>query len=109
MNFSNSRAGFSSFYKNISKNKYSYNMFNSAFNSKKSLINFSNNYTFSNLITLSRQISMIQIGSLLRFNSMMAIAENKASEELDINSDTLLIQNLRNIFLNELSISKTGI
>ena len=109
MNFSNTRSGFNSFYKNMSKNKYAYNMFNSKFNSQKSMINFSNNYTYSSLIYLSKQMSLIQIGALIRFSPMMAIAENKGTEDMDLNNETLLIQNLRNIFLNELSITKTGI
>ena len=109
MNFSNSRSGFNSFYKNMSKNKYSFNMFNSAFNSKKSMINFSNNYTYSSLINLSRQISLVQIGALVRFSPLMAIAENKGIDDMDLNNETVLIQNIRNIFLNELCITKTGI
>lgn len=109
MNFSNSRSGFNSFFKNMSKNKYSSNIFNSAFNSKKSMINFSNNFTFSSLIYLRTKMSLIQIGSLIRFSPLMAIAENKGTEDLDLNNETLLIQNLRNIFLNDLTLSKTGI
>ena len=86
MNFSNSRSTFNSFYKNMSKNKYAFNMFNSAFNSKKSMINFSNNYTYSSLIYLRSKMSLVQIGSLIRFSPMMAISENKGTEDLDLNN-----------------------
>ncbi len=109
MNFSNSRNGFYSFYKNVSKNKNAFNYFNSAFNSKKSMINFSNNYTFSNLISLNRQISLVQIGALIRFSPLTAIGENKGTDDLDLNKETLLIQNLKNIYLNILNITQTGI
>lgn len=94
MNFSNSRGYFNSFMKNISKNKYSQKYFNSVTNSKRSLINFSNNYSYSNLLTLSRMISAIKFSSLLRFNAIQADSEatgaleneslNNQSNQLDI-------------------------
>lgn len=107
MNFSNSRSYFNTFMKNISKNKYSQNYVNSATNSKKSLINFANNYTYSNLLTLSRMISSIKLSALLRFSTIQADSEATAATsttEIPNNQNNLI--DIRTLLYNEISMIK---
>jgi len=106
MNFSNSRSYFSSFMKNISKNKYSQNYFNSATNSKKSLINFSNNCNYSNLLTLSRMISILTFNSLLRLTAIEADSEtNSTSGSENPNNQNTFLE-IKTLLWNDICMIK---
>ena len=107
MNFSNKGSQFNSFFRNISKNKYSYNFFNSTVNSNKSLINFSNFYNFSNLNNLSKIFSIAKYGSLLRFASIIDVSEVNISKMAENIHNQALIADLKAFFLNEIAVFKT--
>lgn len=110
MNFSNSRNHFSSFFKNLSKNKNSLKYFNSSINSKKSLINFSNNFTNSSLLTLSRMKSNVQYNALLRINSLQTELESSNSLALAENQNNQsLLLDIKTLLLNELCLIKNRI
>lgn len=106
MNFSNSRGHFSSFFKNVSQNKYSYKYFNSATNSKRSLINFANNYTLSKFIMLSRMFSIVNYSNLLSFNSLSPSPERAGTSNSEVCDKELGLLSLKTIFLNDVFIMK---
>jgi len=106
MNFSNSRSYFSSFMRNLSKNKYSNMFLNSSTNSKKSLINFSNNLTHSNFLTLSRMISCVKFSSLINLNCIHANSEENASTLEEKQTTKGLILDINTLLWNDICMIK---
>lgn len=109
MNFSNSRNYFSSFMRNLSKNKNSLKFFNSGTNSKTSLINFSNNFTNSSFLTLSRMISTIKYTALLRINFTQTDVESSSTALAEIQNNQCLLLDIKSLFWNELCLIKNRI
>jgi len=108
MNFCNSRKFFGSFMRNQLNNKFSQKYFNTSINSKKSLINFSNNFSISNLLTLSRIISSINYSSLLRFTAIQAESEQNITTLNENASNQSLLSDIKSLFWNEICMIKTS-
>ncbi len=106
MNFSNARNYFGSFMKNLSKNKNSLKYFNSSVNSKKSLINFSNNFTNSSFLTLSSMMSTIKYTSLLRVSPSQTDTETSSTAVAENQNNQSLLLDIKNLFWNELCLIK---
>lgn len=109
MNFSNARNHFSSFMKNLSKNKNSLKYFNSSINSKKSLINFSNNFTNSSFLTLSRMISTVKYSALLKVNTIQTDTESSSTAIAESQNNQTVLLDIKTLFWNELCLIKNSI